>query len=76
MANEDLKRSGPFIMKDGKATDIGLYNHVFDGTDDTYDELLAKEKLLKAVKKELHKRRTAKESKEEITRNFMNGLLT
>lgn len=50
-----MKPEGSYTIN-GKASDIGLYDHLFDGTDDEHDELLKKEKLLKEIREELARR--------------------
>jgi len=51
------KKSGDFCTTiNAQKTDAGLYDHVFDGTDDAHDERLQMEKLLKALKKEMQRR--------------------
>jgi len=49
----------------GVKTDVGLYEHVFDGTDEQYDEMLKNEKLLKLIKIEMQKIGIIKENLDE-----------
>ena len=51
------KTSGDFCTTiNGQKTDAGLYDHVFDGTDDAHDERLKAEKILKLLKQEMQRR--------------------
>lgn len=51
------KNCGDFCTTiDGQKTDAGLYNHVFDGTDDAYDERCKAEKILRLLKQEMQRR--------------------
>lgn len=54
----DVLSSGvaPSIKINGTATDAGLFDHVFDGTDDAYDKMIKMKKIKIALHKELEKR--------------------
>ncbi len=56
MNREELKGKGPYTIVNGEATDAGLFDHVFDGTDDALDELIKVKKVRDALKKEVAKR--------------------
>ena len=70
----DLIGKGPFVKVDGKATDVGLFDHVFDGTDDEHDELLKKQRLQTLLRKEMKKRGILKESFSETLRSLTENL--
>ena len=56
----------------GQKTDAGLYDHVFDGTDDAYDESLKVEKTLKLLKQEMQRRGMIEDTFERTVKKMLD----
>ena len=67
----EMNGKGPFTKVGGTVTDAGLFEHVFDGTDDEHDERLKAEKLLAAIKSEMLRRSMIKESFEDTVKMLL-----
>lgn len=61
----DMTGKGPFVMVGEVATDVGLYDHVFDGTDASHDELLQMKRMQRNLRSEMTKRGILSESCKE-----------
>ncbi len=72
--NNDLTGKGPFVKVNGKAVDVGLFDHVFDGTDDAHDELLKKQRLVKFLQSEMKRRGIVKENFTETMKSLTEKL--
>ena len=69
---EQYKGKGPMVVTDdGKVTDAGLHDNVFNGEDDAYDNYLKAIKIKKALKKALQERNIIKESLEETLKESL-----
>lgn len=71
---KELKGKGPYTKIEGKSTDVGLHNHVFDGTDESYNKLIKAEKLQKHIRQEMLRRGLIKESLEDTVKMITESL--
>lgn len=72
---QDMTGKGPFVKgKDGQPTDAGLFNHVFDGTDDAHDEVIKMKRVQKVLRREMKKRGILKESFNETLKSLTENM--
>jgi hypothetical protein len=57
-----LEGKGPFTKVNGQVTDAGLFDFVFNGDDDAFDEYVKLKRLQKIIRKEMQKRGMIEES--------------
>ena len=53
---EKMERNGPAVVKNGVASDVGLWDNVFNGEDDAYERYQKAKILLPILKEELIRR--------------------
>ena len=75
MKKQEKLKAGPCVKVNGRSTDAGLYDHVFNGEDNKYDEIVKAKMLLNAAINEMKKRGLLKENLEaQLKENIKNML--
>lgn len=71
---DDLLGKGPYVKIDGQATDAGMFEHVFDGTDDAYDDVIKMKRVQKILRKEMKNRGILKESFNDTLKSLTENI--
>ena len=70
----DLLGKGPYVKIDGQATDAGMFEHVFDGTDDAHDEVIKMKRVQKVLRKEMKNRGILEESFNDTLKSLTENM--
>ena len=71
---DDLLGKGPYVKIDGQATDAGMFEHVFDGTDDAQDNVIKMKRVQKVLRKEMKNRGILEESFNDTLKSLTENM--